>query len=66
MVPGIIVPVRLEDFSYSQEEGLPQLLFKKVVAIGTFNNPKPFAIGYSCVNDFASQMASGVIYLLNS
>ena len=63
MVPGIVVPVAFSFFSYPQKDGLPQLLLKKVVAVGTHNNPKPFAIGFCCVSDFQAQIESGVQFV---
>ena len=39
---------------------MPSLLMKTVVAIATFNNPKPFSVGYCCVGNLSEMMASGV------
>lgn len=60
MVPGIIVPVVVSLSLHFQEEGMPSLLLKTVVAIATMNNPMPFAVGYCCVGNFSEMMESGV------
>ena len=60
MVPGIVVPVVVSLSLHFQEEGIPSLLLKTVVAIATMNNPMPFAVGYCCVGNFSEMMESGV------
>lgn len=60
MVPGVEIPVVFFYFTHFQQDGLPSLLQKSIVAIATSNNPLPFAIGYCCVDNFTEIMASGV------
>ena len=60
MVPGVEIPVFFFYFIHLQQDGLPSLLQKSIVAIATANNPLPFAIGYCCVDNFTEMMASGV------